>query len=88
MCKASAKQTSANVISAGGIAWFHIRGVRKNLAGLSRQFAASANRRFQFKKRRQLFVSTDDESLSVLAVHSNIAFDFVELKLDAVLHNG
>jgi hypothetical protein len=42
----------------------------------------------EFEKRCRLFVSTDDESLSVVAVHSNIAFDFVELKLDAVLHNG
>jgi hypothetical protein len=42
---------------------------------------------FKFKKRCRLLVSTDDESLSVVPVHSNVAFDFVELKLDAVLHD-
>jgi hypothetical protein len=36
------------------------------------------NRRFKFEKRCRLLVSTDDESLSVVAVHSNIAFDFVD----------
>jgi hypothetical protein len=30
----------------------------KNLANLSRQFAARANRRFRFQKRRQLSIST------------------------------
>jgi len=25
---------------------------------------------------------------SIVAMHSNIAFDFVELKLDGVLHDG
>jgi hypothetical protein len=36
---------------------------RKNLASLSRLFAA--NRRFQFEKRRQQFFGTHNETLSV-----------------------
>src|SRR5882762_7878698 len=43
-------------------AWVQIRfrcaEFGKNLAGLSRQFAASANRRFEFHKRSQLFIRT------------------------------
>jgi hypothetical protein len=35
---------------------------------------------FNFEKRCQLS--------SAVAIHSNIAFDFVELKLDGVLHDG
>jgi len=46
------------------------------------------NRRFKFEKRCQLFVGGNDEPVSIVAVHSNIAFDFVELKLDAVLYDG
>jgi hypothetical protein len=45
------------------------------------------NRRFKFEKRCQLFGGADDEPLSAVPVHSNVAFDFVELKLDAVLHD-
>jgi hypothetical protein len=33
--------------------------------GLSTQFAASANRRFQFHKRGQLFIRTHNEPLSI-----------------------
>ena len=40
----------------------------KNLANLSNQFAASANRRFEFQKRRQLFIRTHNETLSVVAM--------------------
>jgi hypothetical protein len=40
----------------------------KNLAKQSRQFAASANRRFKFHKRRQLFVRTHNETPSVVTV--------------------
>jgi hypothetical protein len=46
------------------------------------------NRRFKFEKRCRLFVGPDDESVSIVAVHANIAFDFVELKLDGVLRDG
>jgi hypothetical protein len=53
-------------------AWVQIRfrcaEFRKNLAGLSRQFAARANRRFQFHKRRQLFFGTHNETLSIVAM--------------------
>jgi hypothetical protein len=38
----------------------------KNLANLSNQFAASANRRFEFQKRAQLFICTHNETLSVV----------------------
>jgi hypothetical protein len=41
---------------------------RKNLASLSRQFAASADRRFQFQKRSQLIICTHNETLSVAAM--------------------
>jgi hypothetical protein len=37
----------------------------KNLANLSNQFAASANDRFQFQKRSQLFIRSHNETLSV-----------------------
>ena len=40
----------------------------KNLANLSNQFAASANRGFQFEKRSQLFIRTHNETLSVAAM--------------------
>jgi hypothetical protein len=43
----------------------------KNLANLSNQFAASANRRFEFKKRSQLFIRAYNEMLSVVARRSN-----------------
>jgi hypothetical protein len=46
-------------------AWVQIRlndsEFGKNLAFLSIKIAAHANPRFKFKKRRQLFVGTDDE---------------------------
>jgi hypothetical protein len=41
---------------------------RKNLASLSRQFAASANRRFEFRKSSQLFFCVHNETLSVVAM--------------------
>jgi len=40
----------------------------KKLATLSRQFAASANRRFQFHKRSQLFIGVHNETLSIAAM--------------------
>jgi len=43
---------------------------------------------FKFEKRCHLFVGGNDEPVSIVAMHSNIAFDFVELKLDGVLHDG
>ena len=50
-------------------AWIQIRfrcaEFRKNLAGLSRKFAAGANRRFEFQKRGQLFIRLHNEMLSV-----------------------
>jgi hypothetical protein len=41
---------------------------KKTLATLSRQFAASATRRFKFKTRSQLFIRTHNETLSVAAM--------------------
>jgi hypothetical protein len=38
----------------------------KNLACSSRQLAANANRRFQLYERRQLFIRTHNETLSVV----------------------
>ena len=43
---------------------------------------------FKFEKRCQLFVGGNDKPISIVAVHAKIAFDFVELKLDGVLHDG
>jgi hypothetical protein len=43
---------------------------------------------FKFEKRCQLSSAVNDEPVSIVAMHSNIAFDFVELKLDGVLHDG
>jgi hypothetical protein len=40
----------------------------KNVANLSNQFAVTANRRFQFHKRSQLFIGTHNEPLSVVAM--------------------
>jgi hypothetical protein len=40
----------------------------KNLASLSNQFAASANRRFEFNKRAQLFIRSHNKTLSVAAM--------------------
>jgi hypothetical protein len=37
----------------------------KNLASLSSQFAARANRRFEFNESRQPFISANDETLSI-----------------------
>jgi hypothetical protein len=42
--------------------------VGRNAANLSRQFAAGANRRFKFQKRRQLFIRMNNETLSVVAM--------------------
>jgi hypothetical protein len=41
---------------------------RKNLASLSRQFAASMNRRFEFSQRRQFFVRMYNVTLPVVAI--------------------
>jgi hypothetical protein len=43
----------------------------KNLGNLSNQFAASANRRFELKKRSQLFFATSDKPLSVVPMCVN-----------------
>ena len=43
----------------------------KNLARLSRQFAAGTNRRFQFQKRSQLIIRMHDEPLSVIPMRVN-----------------
>ena len=40
----------------------------KNRANCQTQFAASANRRFQFQKRGQLFIRAHNETLSVVAM--------------------
>jgi hypothetical protein len=40
----------------------------KNLTSLSRQENASPNRRFKFKKRRQLFIRVHNEALTVAAM--------------------
>jgi hypothetical protein len=40
----------------------------KNLANLSNQFAASANRRFEFQKSGQLFIGTHNEAFSIAAM--------------------
>jgi hypothetical protein len=37
----------------------------------TKQFAAGANHRFQFQKRRQLFIRTGNETLSVVAMCVN-----------------
>jgi hypothetical protein len=39
----------------------------KNLANLSNQFAASADRQFEFQKRRQLFIRSHNETLPIAA---------------------
>jgi len=43
----------------------------KNLAYLSIKLASSANRRFEFEKRGQLFIRTHDEPLSIAAMRVN-----------------
>src|SRR4030095_6033412 len=43
----------------------------ENFVRLSRQFTPSPNRRFEFHKRGQLFISTHHETLSVIAVCIN-----------------
>ena len=43
---------------------------------------------FQVRETLSAFVGGNDEPVSIVAVHANIAFDFVELKLDGVLHDG
>jgi hypothetical protein len=40
----------------------------KNLANLSNQFAASADRRFEFQKRGQQFIRSHNETPSVAAM--------------------
>jgi hypothetical protein len=40
----------------------------KNAASLSKQFAASANRQFEFEKRSQLFIRPHNETLSVVTM--------------------
>ena len=40
----------------------------KNLANLSKQFAANVDYRFEFQKRRQLFLGLHDVTLSVVAM--------------------
>jgi hypothetical protein len=43
----------------------------ENYASLSKQFVASANRRFEFHKSGQLFIRMNDEPLSVVAMCVN-----------------
>ena len=62
------KQTKANVIRTGGIFVFISVEFRKNLASLSRQFAASADRAFKFQKRDQQFLRVHNETPSVAAM--------------------
>ena len=64
----SVKQTSANVIRIDGIVVFISGEFRKKLASLSRPFAASVDRGFQFNERSQLFIRTHHEALSVVAM--------------------
>jgi hypothetical protein len=53
--------------------------VLKKLDNPSRQFAASENGRFEFDKRRQLFIRMHDETLSVnYAVKSSFLLGFLE----------
>jgi len=40
----------------------------RNLACLSRQFTASANRQIEFDKRSQLFIGLHNETLSIVAM--------------------
>ena len=47
-------------------------GCRKTSASLSRQFAASSNRRLQFHKRSQLFIRVHNEPLSVAAIAAHV----------------
>jgi hypothetical protein len=42
--------------------------LRKTLASLSRQQTATSNRRFEFRKCRQLFIRSHNETLSVAAM--------------------
>ena len=63
----SPKQTSASVIRTGGMLVFISGEFRKTLAGLSRQFAAGADRRFKFHKRSQLFVGAQNVTLAAVA---------------------
>src|SRR5207247_2266334 len=64
----SAKQTSAIVTRTGGMLVFISGESRKNLVRCRGQFAASANHRFKFHKRGQLFIRTHNETLSVAAM--------------------
>ena len=43
---------------------------------------------FQVRETLSAFLGGNDEPVSIVVMHSNIAFDFVELKLDGVLHDG
>ncbi len=40
----------------------------RNLTSLSRQFAATVNRRFKFQKRSQLFIRAHNKTLSIVAM--------------------
>src|SRR5258705_8059982 len=59
-------QAITNVIRTGGMRVFIFSEFRKNLASLSRLFAASTNRRFEFEKSRQLFIRVHNETVSVV----------------------
>jgi hypothetical protein len=43
----------------------------RNLANRSNQFAATVNHRFEFQKRRQLFIRVHNETFSVAVSVSN-----------------
>jgi hypothetical protein len=58
---------------------------RALLAGISNK----ENKVRAYYRQSEMFFSRPiDEPVSIVAMHSNIAFDFVELKLDGVLHDG
>lgn len=58
---------NANVIRTGGVRVFISGEFRKNLATLSRLFAANANHRFESQKRSQLFIRVHNEGEEVPA---------------------
>src|SRR5437762_1722529 len=58
----SAKQTSTNVIRIDGMIVFISGEFRQTLPALSRQFAASADRRFKFQKSAQFFICMHNEN--------------------------
>ena len=66
------------MIRTGGTLGFISAEFRKNLASLSRLFAASANRRFKFHKRSQLLVGTHSKRSRSLVEIPGIAICLAE----------